>query len=112
MKTLKLLIGIAIVLIVCYLSFLSIRNDIRENKIGVQKDKTIDSCFLKMDAINKEADIYNDSISYWSNRLKASSYANKEYKKYLVFRDRNDAHQKINNKEFWELQSIFTKANK
>ena len=89
-----------------------IRNDIRENKTSAQKDKTIDSCFAKMDFINKEADVYNDSITYWANRLKATSYANKEYKKYLVFKDRNEAHQKINDKEFWKLQSIFTQANK
>ena len=89
-----------------------IRNDILNKRTEDAKQKTIDSVFARMDAINKESDIYTDSLSYWRSRLQANSYSESEYGKYLIFRDRNEAKSKIKDKEFWNLQLIFKKVQK
>ena len=105
-------LGVIMIVVMVLLVGFAIRNDILNQRSEKAKQKTIDSVFARMDAINKESDIYTDSLSYWRSRLQANSYSESEYSKYLIFRDRNEVQSKIKDKEFWNLQLIFKKVQK
>ena len=112
MKTIRFMMGIAVILIVCYLSFDCIKNDIRKTN----KRKTVDSCINQKELIIERLTVITDSSSYYLDRIidcfGTDNFSIHYRAKYNDFVKRSDKEQIEMEKQVKIIDSIFKIANK